>query len=100
MFVLANLFSAIAVILDKVLWIYSMIILAAVIISWVRPDPFNPIVQILRATTEPLFDWVRRHLPFAMVGMLDLSPIIVMISIQLLQMVVVRSLFDLAVRLR
>ena len=100
MFVVANLMTAIAVILDKVLWIYSMVILAAVIISWVSPDPFNPIIQILRAATDPLFGWVRAHLPFAMVGMLDLSPIIVMIAIQLFQMVVVRSLFDLALRLR
>jgi YggT family protein len=100
MFVIGNLFQAVATILDKVLWLYSLVIVAAVLISWVSPDPFNPIVQFLRSVTEPLFAWVRRRLPFAMMGMLDLSPIIVLIGIQLLQMVVVRSLFELGVRLR
>lgn len=100
MFVIGNLAHAIAVIFDKVLWLYSLVVLASVLISWVSPDPFNPIVRFLRSLTEPVFDWVRRRLPFAVVGMLDLSPLIVLVAIQLLQMVVVRSLFDFALRLR
>ena len=100
MFVLGNLCQAVATILDKVLWLYSIVIMVAVLISWVRPDPFHPVVQFLRSVTEPLFGWVRRHLPFAVVGMIDLSPIIVFLIIQLLQMVVVRSLFELGYRLR
>ena len=100
MFVIGNALEATAYILGKVLWLYNLVILVAVLISWVSPDPFNPIIQFLRSVTEPVFGWVRRHFPFAMVGMLDLSPLIVMVAIQLLQMVVVRSLFDLAVRLR
>jgi YggT family protein len=98
--VLGNFMYAIATILDKVLWLYGIVIMVAVLISWVSPDPFNPIVQFLRSVTEPLFAWVRRRLPFATVGMIDLSPIIVLVGIQLLQMVLVRSLFDLALRLR
>ena len=100
MFVLGNLCQAVATILDKVLWLYSIVIMVAVLLSWVSPDPFNPIVQFLRSVTEPLFAWVRRHVPFAMVGMIDLSPIIIFLIIQLLQMVVVRSLFDFGYRLR
>ncbi len=100
MFVIGNLCQAIATILDKVLWLYSIVIMVAVLISWVSPDPFNPVVRFLRSVTDPLFAWVRRHLPFAMVGMIDLSPIIVLVTIQLLQMVVVRSLFELGARLR
>ena len=100
MFVLGNLCPAVAMILDKVLWLYSIVVLVAVLISWVHPDPFNPIVQFLRAVTEPLFAWIRRHLPFAVVGMIDLSPILVFVGIQLLQMVVVRSLFEFGYRLR
>lgn len=100
MFVLGNLFQAVATILDKVLWLYSIVIMVSVLISWVSPDPFNPLVKMLRSATEPLFAWVRRRLPFAMVGMLDLSPIIVLLGIQLLQMVVIRSLFDMGQRLR
>ncbi len=100
MFVLANVCVALATIIDRLIWIYSLVIMIAVLITWVRPDPFNPIVQFLRTATEPLFNWVREKLPFAMVGMMDLSPIIVLIGLQLIQMVVVRSLFDLSLRLR
>ena len=100
MFVLGNLCQAIAAILGKVLWLYSVVIMIAVLISLVSPDPFNPIVQFLRSVTEPLFAWVRRRIPFAVVGMIDLSPIVVLLIIQLLQMVVIRSLFEFGVRLR
>ena len=99
MFVLGNLIEAIAVIANKVLWLYSFVIMIAVLISWVSPDPFNPIVRILRSVTEPLFDWIRRRLPFTTVGMMDLSPLVAMVLIQLVQMVVIRSLFDLGARL-
>ena len=100
MFILANVIEAVAFTLDKVLWIYTIIVMIAVLISWVSPDPFNPIVQILRSATEPLFDWIRRHFPFVVVGMLDLSPIVTFFAIQLIQMIVVHSLVDLAARLR
>ena len=100
MFVLGNLCQAIATILGKVLWLYSIVIMVAVLISWVSPDPFNPIVKFLRSVTEPLLAWVRRRVPFAVVGMIDLSPLVILILIQLLQMVVVRSLFEFGFRLR
>ena len=100
MFVIGNLCQAVATILDKVLWLYSIVIMVAVLISWVSPDPFNPVVQFLRSVTEPILAWIRRRLPFTMVGMMDLSPLVALLIIQLLQMVVVRSLFELGVRLR
>ena len=100
MFVIGNLCQAVATILDKVLWLYRIVIMVAVLISWVSPDPFNPVVQVLRSVTEPIFAWIRRRLPFTMVGMMDLSPLVALLIIQLLQMVVVRSLFELGVRLR
>ena len=100
MFVMGNVVQAIATILDNVLRLYSLVLLVAVLLSWVNPDPFNPIVQFLRAVTEPLFGWIRKHLPFAMVGMFDLSPLIAFFLIQLLQLVVVRSLFEFGMRLR
>ena len=100
MFVLGNLAQALATLLSQVLKIYNIVIIVAVLISWVRPDPFNPIVRGLRAVTEPLFDWVRRHVPFALIGMLDLSPILVLLSISFLQVFLVSSLYDLARLLR
>ncbi len=100
MFVLGNLCHAVASVLDKVLSLYSIVIMVAVLVSWVSPDPFNPVARFLRSVTEPLFDWVRRHLPFVVVGMMDLSPLVVLVLIQLVQMVVVKSLFDLGFRLQ
>ena len=100
MFVIGNLLQGVAMVLGKVLWLYNIVVIIAVLISWVSPDPFNPVVQFLRSVTEPVFGWVWRHLPFTVVGMIDLSPIVVFFLIQLCQIVIVRSLLDLALRLR
>ena len=100
MFVLGNVCQAVATILGKVLWLYSIVIMIAVLVSWVNADPSNPVVQFLRSVTEPVFAWIRRRLPFAVIGMIDLSPLVALVIIQLLQMVVVRSLFELGYRLR
>ena len=100
MFVIGHVVEGAALVLGKVLWLYNIVVMIAVLISWVSPDPFNPVVQFLRSVTEPVFGWVRRHLPFTVVGMIDLSPVVVFFLIQLCQTVVVRSLLDLAVRLR
>ncbi len=100
MFVAGNFLQAIAFILDRLLWLYSMVVLVAVLLSWVSPDPYNPIVRFLRSATEPVFQWVRQHVPFASVGMLDLSPIFVFMGIWFLRMFLVGTLIDFATRLR
>ena len=100
MFVLGNFVEAVAVILDKALQLYTFVLFVAVLVSWVHPDPFNPIVRILRMATEPLLEWVRRHLPFTMVGMVDLSPMVLFLLIWFLRIFLIRSLFDLSSRLR
>ncbi|HEX9779792.1 MAG TPA: YggT family protein [bacterium] len=99
MFVLGNLLQATAVIIDRVLWIYSFVIFVSVMISWVSPDPYNPVVQFLRAVTEPVFAWIRRTLPFTVVGMLDLSPLAALLGIWFLRLFLVASLYDLSHRL-
>ena len=100
MFIISNFLQAVAITLDRLLQIYNYVVLVAVLISWVSPDPFNPAVRFLRSATEPVFEWVRRHLPFATVGMMDLSPILVFFAIWFGRMFLVSSLMDLAVRLR
>jgi YggT family protein len=97
-FVLANMVQAIAYVLDTFLWIYFWIIIARAVISWVNPDPWNPIVQFLYRTTEPILKPVRRLLPST--GGIDLSPILVLVGIQVARMVVVNSLYDLARSIR
>ena len=100
MFVLGNLVQTLALIVDKVLWIYNWIVIIAVLITWVNPDPFNPIVRFLRGVTQPVFEWVRQRLPFVVVGMMDLSPLAVMLAVQFLRMFLVRTLLDLSMHLR
>ena len=81
--------------LDFVQWIlgvYSWLIIASALISWVSPDPHNPIVRFLRQVTEPVLAPVRRLLPPWKTGGLDLSPLIVLVGIQFVERVVLPSL--------
>ncbi len=66
MFIFGNLFQAVAYILDTVLTIYMYIIIASAVLSWVNPDPYNPIVRFLYSVTEPVLGPIRRRLPFSM----------------------------------
>ena len=100
MFVLGNFLNAVALVLDRVLWLYNWVVLLAVLLSWVSADPYNPVVRFLRSATEPVFEWVRRRVPFAMMGALDLSPLLVLFTIWFAQKFLVVSLVDLAIRLR
>lgn len=97
MFVLANFVDALASIVSILLTILYWLILIRALISWVNPDPFNPIVQFLVRTTEPILEPVRRLLPPLP---LDISPIIVFFIILFLQKFLVTSLYDLALRLQ
>jgi YggT family protein len=99
MFVVGNLVQAVALILGQVLEIYYWVVLIAVVLSWVGADPSNPIIRMLHSLTEPVFEWIRRHVPFAMVGFMDLSPMIVFFSVLFLKYFLVKSLLELAVRL-
>jgi YggT family protein len=72
--------------------LYSWVIIAAALISWVSPDPRNPIVAFLRRVTEPVLEPVRRLLPPWKTGGLDLSPLIVLVAIQFIERVILRSL--------
>jgi YggT family protein len=99
MFVVANLIQALAVVIDYLLWAYMWIVIARAILSWVNPDPYNPIVRFLYNVTEPVLWRIRRALPLYGGG-IDFSPIIVFVVILFLQQFLVRSLYDLAQTLR
>lgn len=73
--------------------LYSYVIIAAAIITWVSPDPRNPIVQFLYKATEPVLRPVRNLLPPWKTGGLDLSPLIVIIAIQFIERVILPSLY-------
>jgi YggT family protein len=99
MFVLGNFIAALAGVLDVVLTIYMWIVIIAAVISWVSPDPYNPIVRFLYSVTEPVFSFVRRVLPLPAMA-IDLSPIIVLLAILFIQQFVVRTLYQVAMRVQ
>jgi len=98
MFIVGNLFHAIAYILDTVLTIYMWIIIISALISWVNPDPYNPIVRFLYSVTEPVLSPIRRRIG-VMVG-IDISPMIAILIIMFVKYFIVASLFDMAARMR
>lgn len=98
MFIFANFLNAIASLLNIILTIYMWVVIARAVLSWVSPDPYNPIVRFINNITEPLLYRVRRALPVNFGG-LDLSPVIVLLAIIFLQAFVVKSLKMLALQL-
>ncbi len=97
MFVVGNVLLGVATVLDYALWFYMWIIIARALISWVNPDPWNPIVQFLDRATEPVLAPIRRWLGWRM-G-IDLSPLVAIVAITFVQIAVVQSLKELAVRM-
>lgn len=92
---------AIAKILEMALGFYNIVVMGAVILSWVRPDPQMPLVKIVRQLTEPVFTFIRKRLPdsFFRSG-LDVTPLIVFALIMILQTVVVGSIYEIGMRFR
>ena len=100
MIVLANTMSAVAMILGSLLNLYFWIVIIAAVLTWVRPDPYNPIVRTLRALTEPVFYRVRKWLPFTYITGMDFSPVVVLLSIELFNRIVVASLAQYALAIQ
>lgn len=97
MFVFANLLSSLAQLLQMAFQIYTFILIARVLVSWVNPDPFNPIMQFLVRATDPILEPLRRVIP--PLGPIDISPIVALLLLQALQHFLVRTLWDLSARL-
>jgi YggT family protein len=91
MFVFGDLFIAIARIVDMLLELYKWVVIIAALLSWVNPDPYNPIVRFLYSVTEPVFRPIRRLIGYRL-GPIDISPIIVILAIIFIQSFLVRTL--------
>jgi YggT family protein len=100
MFAVSNLLSALAGILDIALTILYWLILIRALISWVNPDPYNPLVQFLYKTTEPILYPIRKLLPLDFRFGIDISPIIAFLAILFLKSFLVKTLLDISLRLR
>jgi YggT family protein len=98
MFVISNLLAAVAKVLDIALTIFMWIIIARAILSWVSPDPYNPIVRFIHNVTEPVLYQVRKRIPLNFGG-IDFSPIIILLAVIFLQQFVVQSLYQFALTL-
>lgn len=98
MFMLGNFIMAIAKLINFVLSAYIWVVIARAVISWVNPDPYNPIVRFLRQVTDPLLLHIRRYVPI--MGGLDLSPMILILIIIFLQSFLVPTLQQLAMYLQ
>ena len=95
MIILSNFLIAIAKVLDIVLTIFMWIVIARAVLSWVSPDPYNPIVRFIHQVTEPVLYQIRRRIPVSFGG-IDFSPILVFLAIIFLQQFVVNSLLKVA----
>lgn len=94
MLVMGNFLVALAKVINIGLSLYMWIVIARAVISWVNPDPYNPIVRFLISATEPVLYPIRRRLPS--LGGMDFSPILVILAIIFIQSFLVQSLVDLA----
>ncbi len=95
MFILSNFLVALAQILEVVLNILSWMIIIRALLSWVNPDPYNPIVQFLNKTTEPFLIPFKRIIPTYKIGV-DLSPIFAILALLFLRYFLVNCIIDLA----
>ena len=98
MFVLGNFINSLAVVLDYLLIAANWLIIARALISWVNPDPYNPIVQFLQKTTEPMLLPFRRLIPIYTIG-IDISPIFALIFIWFVRLFLIRTLFGISAKL-
>jgi YggT family protein len=99
MFVLGNFLAGLAQVMDLALNIYFWIVIARAVLTWVNPDPYNPIVRFLHRSTEPVLNSIRRRLPTSFGG-IDFAPMIVILAIIFMRSFVVSSLMDIARRMQ
>ncbi len=99
MFVFANLLIAVARIADIVLSAYMWIIIISALLSWVNPDPYNPIVRFLHGVTDPVLRPIRRLIGYRL-GPIDISPMVVILAIMFVKYFLIQSLIEFAYKLK
>ncbi|WP_309498379.1 YggT family protein [Sulfurovum sp.] len=85
------LIYAIVQILHNVMNLYIWVVIIASLLSFVRPDPYNPIVQILNRLTEPVLNFIRNKMPFVVFSGIDLSPLVIILGLQLIDNFMMRA---------
>jgi YggT family protein len=91
MYVMGYFLLAVATICDYVLLIYMWVVIASAVLSWVSPDPYNPIVRFIRNVTEPVLYRIRQYVPVNFGG-IDFSPMLVILVIYFLRIFAVNTI--------
>ena len=92
---LGNIIRGLGGLLHSLITVYIWVLIIAAVISWVRPDPYNPIIQILTRLTEPAYALVRRYVPSVMNG-IDLAPLILIVGLNIIDIILVQAIASLA----
>ncbi|WP_282010672.1 YggT family protein [Nitrospina watsonii] len=100
MFILAEFLKATATVLSIALNLYMWIVIIRALLSWVNPDPHNPIVQFLHTMTDPVMNRVRKWIGMGGGMGIDFSPIIILLAIVFLQEFLVTSIRMLALQMQ
>src|SRR5208283_5880966 len=82
--------------ISGLLQLYFWIVIIAAVMTWIEPNPYNPIVRFLYSVTEPVFEWIREHLP-VFFGGIDFSPMIVILGIWFLQSYLIPTVARIAI---
>ncbi len=94
MFILNDLVIVMGQMVQMLLQVYIFLVIARAVISWVGPDPYNPIVRFLYSATEPVLQRIRRVLPLQFSGV-DLSPLALLFGLYFIQRLIQRLLMHL-----
>ncbi len=86
---------AIVTLLDQVITLYIWVVIIAAVVTWVRADPYNPIVQVLNRLTEPVYARIRRIMPTTISG-IDFAPIILILALQFVKLFFIQLLYGMA----
>jgi len=96
MIVANNFLFALATVIGYALELYIWIVIIRSLLTWVNPDPRNPVVQFLASAVDPVTRRMRRAMPFLRMGMMDISPLILIFVLFFLKIFVVRTLIQLS----
>jgi YggT family protein len=83
-----GIISGLGGIVHSLLTVYTWVVIIGALLTWVRPDPYNPIVQIIYRRTEPAYRAVRKIMPTVFNG-LDLAPIILIVLLNVIDVILV-----------
>lgn len=90
-----NMVLSILGIISSLIYFYIILTIIAVILSYVQVNPYNPIVQVINKLTQPVLSFIRKKLPFLVIGSIDLSPLVVVFGLQILDALLIRAFMGL-----